>query len=192
MPRGAIIPAVPIAWLTEDDLDAVAHDFFGFAGEGDRYAAQGTFADDGMRTRTVRYQGIAGSESVRGAEGIWFVYQSGIDDASDPSGMGAQRTAAGFVFLPEAGKNVADTGLYSEREWEAADAVTQRKMFLQSYVQNAGDLDTNLRTGQVRLSEGGDSFRWVAPEAYEAEAGSPLPQTRTAFSSECIVDYTQG
>lgn len=190
-PACVVLPALPISWLSGDELGATARDLFGFLGEGDRYEASASFADDGMRTRTACYQGVAGSERVGGADGIWFVYQSGVDDANEPSGVASQQTAAGFVFLSEAAKIVEDTGLYSEQEWTAADAKTQREMFLQSYIQNAGDLDTNLRTGQVRLIESGDSSRWVTLEEYEEEAGSPRSPSAMTFSSESIVDYAQ-
>lgn len=190
-PACVMLPALPISWLAKDELDTAAHDLFGFLGEGNYCYAWASFIDDGLRSRTVSYQGVVGTERVNGAEGIWFVYQNGVDHDDEPSGIMSERTAAGFVFLPEAEKIVSDTGLYTEQEWEAADTETRQWMFLQSFIQNAGDLDTNLRTGQVRLIESKDSSRWVTSEEYEAETGSSWVQAGTAFSPESIIDFTQ-
>lgn len=71
-----MLPALPISWLAEDELDTAAHDLFGFLGEGNYYYARASFIDDGLRSRTVSYQGVVGTERVNGAEGIWFVYKT--------------------------------------------------------------------------------------------------------------------
>lgn len=114
-PACVMLPALPILWLAKDELDTAAHDLFGFLGEGNYCYAWASFIDDGLRSRTVSYQGVVGTERVNGAEGIWFVYQNGVDHDDELSGIMSERTAAGFVFLPEAEKSLRTRGSIPSR-----------------------------------------------------------------------------
>lgn len=189
----AIIPALPVNWLSESELHEAATGLFGFQGEGSYYYIQGPYMDDGQNWREAYFQAVAGYESVRGEQAIWFVYQGGVDWEEARDGIAASQTAVGCMTMSTAKKMVIDTGLYSEDEWTSADDEYKKMMFLQSYVQNVGEAAglPNLRTGQVELVVSRDESRWVTPEEYEAETGYPPSSNAVTIPDEYITDYAR-